>query len=442
MQWYHVVARIVLLMAAAVAIGWYYGRPMVAALAMLSAIVIYWVFQQWRVQKWLDDPSQSPPDVQGIWGDILARIYRHQRLERETQAKLQSTADFFRASFASMRDGVVIINERGNISWANQAAGKLTGLRYPDDQDQPLSNLIRVPELQQYLLGADYSSPLQYCADPEAGVYLLLEVSRFGEGDRLLFFRDVTALVQIDHMRRDFIGNISHELRTPLTVITGYLGAFLGENGKLPEPYRKPVTAMVQQAERMETLLKDLLWLSRIESEEREEKREILDIRALLQELHEELQDAHPRREIRLLLETDQPIMGDYRELHSAVSNLASNALKYSKAGSPVEISWRECGTNYELCVRDQGQGIEEQHLPRLTERFYRVDDSRSAATGGTGLGLAIVKHVAVSHGAELKIDSRPGEGSAFTLVFPRSCTDLASSNSRPAEPRTAPTGT
>lgn len=421
MSWYKVVVRILLLLACGMAVGWYYGHPMAAALAVLAAVLAFWILQLWLVQTWLQDPDQPPPDVQGIWGDILARIYRLRRTERETRLELQSAADFFRASFASMHDAVVIVNDRNGIIWANEAAEQLTGLRYPSDEGALLSNLVRVPELQQYLLAGNFSEPLKYCANRDGGLYLQLEVTRFGEGGRLLFFRDVTAMEHLETMRRDFIGNVSHELRTPLTVITGYLGTFLENPESLPQQYHKPLQQMVQQAERMENLIKDLLWLSRIESEEREEKRETIDVCSMLEELREELKNAYPEREIRLFLESGHKVAGDYRELHSAVSNLAYNAIKYSPEQSPVTLSWRQVGDDVHLCVRDRGPGIDASHIPRLTERFYRVDDSRSADTGGTGIGLAIVKHVAVSHGAELTIDSSLGEGSAFTLVFPRS---------------------
>jgi two-component system phosphate regulon sensor histidine kinase PhoR len=223
----------------------------------------------------------------------------------------------------------------------------------------------------------------------------------------------------LDQARRDFVGNISHELRTPLTVITGYLGTLLSDTERLPGYMLKPLQQMDQQADRMENLLKDLLWLARIESEEREEKREPIDIKALLQEMKDELGATHPGRRILLRLSAECRVFGDYRELYSAISNLVQNAMKYSAADTTVTVGWRVGPDGYYLSVRDQGIGIEQSHIPRLTERFYRVDDSRSSSTGGTGLGLAIVKHVAASHGARLNIESEPGKGSTFTLVFP-----------------------
>jgi two-component system phosphate regulon sensor histidine kinase PhoR len=294
------------------------------------------------------------------------------------------------------------------------------GLRYPDDTGQTLMNLVRSPEFNNYFLGRDYSKPLQYMALVDSKrLHLRVEITHFGEGERLLFIRDVSSAVRMEQMRSDFVANVSHELRTPLTVISGYLSTFLDSAQELPPRYLKPLQQMSQQAQRMENLLKDLLWLSRIENETRADDRELVDIRGMLQELRDELAEAYPESTVVLDLATEASIPGDYRQLYSAVSNLAINAIKYSPEGSPVTLRWLAQDGNYLLQVQDQGIGIDSVHIPRLTERFYRVDDSRNSATGGTGLGLAIVKHVAVAHEAQLQIESKPGQGSTFTLVFP-----------------------
>ncbi len=402
------------------ALGSIYGYPREAVILVLLALIAFWLYQMQRVQQWLKEPKQSPPDAYGIWGELLAHIYFHQRKNSEAQVLLQSTVQYLQDSFAAMRDGVVMVDEQGAIKWLNQAVEPLLGLRYPDDTGQTLTNLVRVPEFNRYFLSRDYTTPLQYTAvgDVEK-IYLRVEITRFGQSERLLFIRDVSGAVRLEQMRRDFVANVSHELRTPLTVISGYLGTFLTNTEELPERYVKPLRQMDQQARRMEHLLKDLLWLSRLESEQHEDEREFLDIRGLLQELRDELTEAYPASEIVLDLATDQRIYGDYRQLYSAVSNLAINAIKYSPDNSPVTISWSSDGDKCLLQVRDSGIGIDSVHIPRLTERFYRVDDSRSSATGGTGLGLAIVKHAAAAHGAKLKIESKLGKGSAFTLVFP-----------------------
>ncbi len=419
MSWFSAATRIFFLTALAAALGLYYGHPWTAVIITLVCLIAYWLYQLRRVQLWLHDPVQRPPDVYGIWGDLLAQIYLHQRKNKEAQESLQSTVNYLQDSFASMRDGVVMVDEQGAIKWFNKAVEPLLGLRYPDDMGQTLTNLLRTPEFNAYFLGNDYASPLDYCTTDEVPSHLRVEITRFGEGARLLFVRDVTAAVRMEQVRRDFVGNVSHELRTPLTVITGYLGTFLSDSDGFAPPYHKALRQMEQQAQRMENLLKDLLWLSRIESEQHKGEQELVDIGGLLEELQSEVAHANPECTVELELGTNHRINGDYRELYSAVSNLVDNAIKYSPQDCLIKVCWRQQGDSCLLSVHDRGMGIDSVHLPRLTERFYRVDDSRSSATGGTGIGLAIVKHVAAAHGARLQIESELGGGSTFTLVFP-----------------------
>ena len=419
MSWLAAATRIGFLVILAALLGWYYGYPWAAIIVTMVLLVAYWLYQFRLIQLWLNDPVQRPPDVYGIWGDLLSQIYQHHREQREVQEQLQSTVDYLRDSFSSMRDGVVMVDEQGIIKWFNTAAQELLELRYPDDTGQNLTNLVREPEFKAYFLSNDYAVPLQYYTTGDVPSNLRVEITNFDRDERLLFIRDITTAVRMEQIRRDFIGNVSHELRTPLTVISGYLDSFLADEQTFSPPYNKALRQMVQQADRMENLLKDLLLLSRIESKERETKHEKVNVCALLQELHDELAAVKTPCRLELQLETDSQVLGDYRELHSAVSNLVANAMKYSPPDSTVTISWRKDDTGYQLAVIDQGVGIDASHIPRLTERFYRVDDSRSSASGGTGLGLAIVKHVAAAHDARLLIESNVGEGSTFTLEFP-----------------------
>lgn len=419
MTWFAAASRIFLVLMATAALGSIYGYALEAIILLLLGLIGFWLYQMQRLQLWLKEPKQAPPDAYGIWGELLARIYFHQRKNREAQASLQSTLKYLQDSFAAIPDGVVIVDEQGGIEWLNQAVEPLLGLRFPEDRGQTLINLVRSPDFNRYFLAGDYSSPLQYLSTGDKeDTDLRVEITPFGEGGRVLFVRDVSRAVHMEKMRRDFVANVSHELRTPLTVISGYLSTFLGNTEDLPERYVKPLQQMGQQAQRMENLLKDLLWLSRIESEKGKDERELVDIRGLLQELRDELTEAYSKSVIELDLSTEHKVSGNYRQLYSAVSNLAINAIKYSDDGTPVTLGWSLQGDNYLLQVRDSGIGIDGVHIARLTERFYRVDDSRNSATGGTGLGLAIVKHVAAAHGAKLQIDSKLGEGSTFTLVF------------------------
>lgn len=422
MSWVTEASRLLLLLALSAALGSLYGYAQEAIILVLLAWIGFWLYQMQRMHLWLNNPDKLPPDAYGSWGELFTRIYFRQRKSSKEQAQLQSTVEYLQDSFAAMRDGVIMVDNYGAIKWLNRAVEPLLGLRHPEDTGQTLTNLVRAPEFNQYFLDRDYSKPLQYLAvGDNRSSYLRVDVTQFGEGERLLFVRDVSSAVRMENIRRDFVANVSHELRTPLTVISGYLGTILENSQELPPRYVRPLQQMEQQAQRMETLLKDLLWLSRIESEQREDEREHVDIRGLLQELKDELAESYPEATIVLDVEVEEKVHGDYRQLYSAVSNLVFNAIKYSASGSPVTIAWTAQRGSLLLQVRDKGIGIDASHIPRLTERFYRVDDSRNSATGGTGLGLAIVKHVAAAHGASLEVESKLGEGSSFTLVFPKS---------------------
>jgi len=420
MTWVAATSRALLLITVVACVGALYGYPQEAVILALLGICGFSYHQMRRVQLWLQTPEQMPPDAYGLWGQILSRMYFLQRNSLEAQAQLQTTVDSLQDSFAAMRDGVVMVDTNGCIKWLNRSLEPLLGLRCPEDTGQPLTNLVRAPEFSRYFLAMDYSAPLEYLASVgDKPLYLRIEVTPFGEGERLLFVRDVSNAVLMEKMRREFVANVSHELRTPLTVISGYLGTLLSDTNAFPERYLKAVTQMGQQAERMESLLKDLLWLSRIESEHYNTAHDAIDVQGLFHELRDDLAESHPNSVLVLEISTDETICGNYRQLYSAVSNLAINAIKYSPEGNPVTLSWTLQGDDLCMQVRDRGLGIDSSHIPRLTERFYRVDDSRNSATGGTGLGLAIVKHVAAANDGQLKIESKLGEGSTFTLIFP-----------------------
>ena len=248
------------------------------------------------MRRWLESPELAPPESDGIWGLVYDTIYGLQRENRDARGRLQSTVDYLRSSFASMRDGVVILTQSGAIEWCNHAAGDLLGLQYPRDQGQPVLNLLRWPEFHDYFLGGEFQQPLQVPSAANTRQILQIEVTTFAGGDFLLFIRDVTRMVQTEQMRRDFVGNVSHELRTPLTVFKGYLDNVSASDLAQSSPFAKAFEQMGSQVQRMETLLSDLLWLSRIESVREEQKTEAVDMSRLLRELREELRTSEPDR--------------------------------------------------------------------------------------------------------------------------------------------------
>lgn len=418
-SWRAELRKLLLVLAASGVLGWVTGYTLEMLCIGLSVLSGIWLWQLWLMRRWLQDPDQPPPESGGIWGLVYDTIYGLQRENREARGRLQSTVDYLRSSFASMRDGVLILTQSGAIEWSNDAAEGLLGLQYPRDRGQPVLNLLRWPAFHDYFLKGDFQQPLQIPNDRNSRQILQVEITTFAGGDFLLFFRDVTRVVQMEQMRRDFVGNVSHELRTPLTVFKGYLDTLVSSELFEDPRFQKAAAQMDMQVQRMENLLTDLLWLSRIETVSEDRETEDVNMVAMLEELREELRSSHPDRLVVLELDTTDTVKGNYRELRSAVSNLVINALKYSEDDKPVRVSWVHGDGALVLNVVDAGVGIEEEHIARITERFYRVDESRNARTGGTGLGLAIVKHVAASHRAELIIESEPGRGSRFALHFP-----------------------
>ena len=322
----------------------------------------------------------------------------------------------------------MIINARNELLWCNSAAEYLLNIQRAEEQGKPLHDLFPGKALKNYLAEQNFQKPLRLKPGPDPEFCLQLEFSRFGASDRLIFIKDVSEQDKLERMRRDFVGNVSHELRTPLTVIKGYIetlpSLLSGPNAAL----QKPLASMATQVGRMEALIADLLWLTRIETVEGERKEDLVNVSNLAASVVAELRSAWPNRDIQLRAESVRQLRGDERELRSALSNLIVNALKYSDKG-PVKVRWTDSAVGPVLSVEDKGLGIAAKHIPRLTERFYRVDKSRSQQTSGTGLGLAIVKHVAVSHEAKLFVDSQLGKGSCFRLVFPASrCADASAS--------------
>ena len=413
--------------------GWLLDGPEAGALgAWLGSMV--WVVQQlWRAHRleaWFrGGPVGEPPRLAGLWREVSDRIRRVLRQrEREVEVHAQRLQRYLEAIQASP-NGVTLLDSEGRIEWCNSAASQHLGLDAQRDLGQHVVHLVRDPVFSRYFHQSSHEGEVQMDGHSPSISHmrkLSVQLYPYGDGQQLLLTRDITALTQADHMRRDFVANVSHEIRTPLTVLAGFVET-LQTLPLAPEQQHHYLDLMAVQASRMQTLVQDLLTLSQLEGSPPPSPSEQVTLVPFMAQI-----EADARALSALQGGTGSPVhalvfaptpawtlLGARAELHSAVSNLVSNAVRYTPPGGRIEVAWREIGNELVMAVRDTGPGIAPEHLPRLSERFYRVDRSRSRETGGTGLGLAITKHVAQRHGGALRIESQPGVGSTFMLVLP-----------------------
>jgi two-component system, OmpR family, phosphate regulon sensor histidine kinase PhoR len=413
--------RLGLALFVALLIGLALGR---VALVMAFTLGAYTALQVWnvlRLEHWLRRRRvENPPDINGTWGEIVAivsRIYRRKQFHR---ARVTALLREFRRLTSAMPEGAVLLGPEHEILWFNRRAGDWLSLRRKRDFGLRIENLVRHPDFVQYLR-SNLPAEGVVVQDPGEGTrWLSFHVVRTGAGERqLLIVRDVSNQQHLQSMRKDFVANASHELRSPLTVITGYLDA-LADDEKLDPTWSSPVLEMRRQAERMSIIINDLLELSKLESGERTQDDEPIDIGGMLAMLRKEVMALERRpREVLLKIDSDAWLLGVEGEIHSIVSNLLTNAVKYTPSDGTIELRWWTDAAGAHLSVRDTGVGIAAEHIPRLTERFYRVDSGRSRDLGGSGLGLAIVKHALQRHDATLSVESIEGRGSTFACHFP-----------------------
>lgn len=415
--------KLFLLLASAAGAGWIGGHPMLGLLAGMTLYLGQTLFQLARLYRWLTTAAKGtePPESSGIWGELLDTIYQLQKNHTRSRDRLQTMINRVRESTNSLRDGVVMTDASGSMEWWNHAAEYLCGFRSSADRGEYIYNLIRAPEFRHYFEAKDYSDPLEIPSPARPQLSLEIQINLFGKDDRLITIKDVTRIHQLEKMRRDFVSNVSHEMRTPLTVITGYLETITEQTEQVPKGWRRPLETMRHQANRMEALITDLLLLSRVETSDRGTTNAVCRLRPLLEQIQKDAiaLSGEQRHQITLTMCDDHAIRGDETQLRSAFSNLVFNAVKYTPGGGEIRMQYRLGGETAQLSVSDNGPGIDPEHQPRLTERFYRADPSRSKETGGTGLGLAIVKHVLYNHDGSLTIDSTLGTGSTFTCHFP-----------------------
>jgi two-component system phosphate regulon sensor histidine kinase PhoR len=394
------------------------------ALVLGLAGYLGWHLQQLlRLHKWLRtrQGDEAPPDGYGLWGEVFDNIYHLQRRDQKVRGRLQAVIDRVQESTAALKDAVIMLDRDGNLEWWNIAAEKLLGLKTPQDSGQQISNLVRDPRFIEYFENHNYNEPLELPSPVSDRLRLQFHITQYGNREHLMLVRDITRLYQLEQMRKDFVANVSHELRTPLTVISGYLETLLDNVEDVNPRWLRALQQMQQQGGRMQNLLNDLLLLAKLEATDYPSDNQPVAVDLLLLSIKNDAQALSGERHHRISLEADPhlKLKGSEAEVRSAFSNLVFNAVKYTPDEGNIQIRWWGDEQGAHLSVQDSGLGIEAKHLPRLTERFYRVDSSRASNTGGTGLGLAIVKHVLLRHRARLEIVSSLGKGSTFTCHFP-----------------------
>ena len=415
----YVTLRVIAALAIGAAVGWIAGSLW---LGIVGTLALYLAWNLWQLRElhyWLRHRSVAdPPDALGLWGDVVAQVVRLHRRKRFHKERLTRLFRELRRSTAAMPDGVVMLDPQGEIVWFNRKAGEMLDLSRRADLGLRIDNLVRNPDFVQYLRGGQYAMPVIVRIDTPTERHIAFQVISYGEDQRLLLLRDVTKEVRLEQMRKDFVANASHELRSPLTVVAGYLETF-GVDPGLGE-LAAPIAEMRRQTDRMTRIIEDLLELSRFEANDGPIKGAPVDVAAMAAMLRKDVlaRSIHPRQ-VEVVIESGASLLGDEAMIQSAFSNLVDNAAKYTPPECSVLIRWWTYDLGGHFSVRDTGPGIPAEHIPRLTERFYRVDPGRSRETGGSGLGLAIVKHALHRHGARLDIESIEGRGSTFTCHFP-----------------------
>jgi two-component system phosphate regulon sensor histidine kinase PhoR len=403
------------------AVMWWFAGPYLGialAVAAMAAVMVVQLYYLYQLSAWLDDPdSKTIPHGWGAWTSVFSRLYKLRRGDEMNRAELSEWLARFRQAMSLLPDGVVIMDDVLFLEWCNPAAERHLGIDYQRDKDRRITNLVRSPAFIDYVVLGRYQQPLTLTMRERK---LIVQIIPFESKRQILVTHDVTESERIDMMRRDFVANASHELRTPLTVINGFLEIAVNQPELDAQTRAAHLKLMYEQGRRMQNLVEDMLTLTRLESLDYPMRPERIAMRALLEQVLQEGQALSGGRHA-IEFSFDGPdLKGSSEELRSAFGNLVSNAVRYTPEHGTIRISWTMAEGGPQFAVRDTGIGISAEHISRLTERFYRVDKSRSRETQGTGLGLAIVKHVLLRHDATLAIESEAGKGSTFSVRFPR----------------------
>ena len=432
--WQDELWRFIGLLLAGIVVGALFGQVMAGVLLVLVVYLGWHLYNLNRLVRWLrESKSFNPPEASGIWDEAFEHIYRLQQRNQKRKRNLRGMLKRLHEITRALPDATVELRpDSDEIEWWNAAAARYLGFESPRDSGQRISNLIRHPAFLDYLNSQDYSQGVEIPSPVSEGQTLRIRLVSYTGNRRLLVARDMTHIQKLERVRQDFVANVSHELRTPLTVVSGYIETLLDDE---PDATcAAPLRSMQKQARRMNLLVDDLILLARLESGEPGNGSQMVNVPDLIRQVVDQAKtlSGKENHQFDVQVENALCLLGVESELYSAFSNLVLNAVRYTPAGGSIGICWIRDGETALFSVSDNGPGIEARHIPRLTERFYRVDAGRSRASGGTGLGLAIVKHVLLRHQGHLEIDSEPGRGSCFSCRFAdlqlRSCESATSS--------------
>lgn len=402
-------------------IGLLVGAPFLLLFLGSFSLLIWHYYQLYRLSDWLlNQQSFNPPEGEGAWEQVFEGIYQLQHRNRKKRNELSALIHRFRDGAEAIPDAVIVLQNDLTIYWCNQLALKVLGLQWPTDQGQRLDNLIREPKFAKYMHRGQFTEPLELESGHNIEQILEFRVMPYASTQLMVVVRDITRLKQLEQMRKDFVANVSHELRTPLTVVTGYLEMMDSDMMPPPAMWNKAQNTMLEQCKRMDSLVTQLLSLSRIEGARKQNNDKAVNVPLLLNYIQTEANSINQQKKHQLIfnIDTSLDISGSADELRSAFSNLVFNAIHYTKPCGKITICWQRQNDRACFSVTDNGDGIAPEHINRLTERFYRVDKARSRTTGGSGLGLAITKHVLTRHNSQLNISSVLGQGSCFSFDF------------------------
>lgn len=421
-SWTKSILRLFIYLASIVLIGIYLENVTLVLLIAAVTLIIFNYLHLYRLTKWLwQSRKMSPPSAPGLWEHVYEGVYYLQRRNRNKRRNLGELVKRFREGSEALPDAVVVVDKDAKIVWCNRHARIEIGLKWPDDSGRRIDNLIRHPKFIEYFHSGDYHFPIEIPAPTNPSKTFEYRIMTYGEDQLLLIVRDVSRVSQLEEMRKDFVANVSHELRTPLTVINGYLEVLTADSSDETPFVQKAMNEMGMQTKRMQALIEDLLILSRIEASAERIYENTINMTALLKQVETEAKTLNTEKKHNISFKIDEElrIFGVETEMRSACSNLIFNAIHYTPAGGTIKVLWKKRAGGAYFAVIDNGDGIEEKHLRRLTERFYRVDKARSRKTGGSGLGLSIVKHVLNHHNSFLNIESKVGMGSEFSFILP-----------------------